>query len=465
MSSKKDINIEVSKKGDELKRSMKTHQIMMLGIGGTIGTGLFLGSGYVLNQAGPGGTLIAYLFGAVIMYMMMLCLGELLIEMPYAGTVQAYATELINPHMGFTVGWVKWLSYSITIPSQLVASSIIMQNIFPGINPLIWIAVFTAMLFILNVTTVDKYGSSSFVFSSIKFIFIVVFFIIAVGMITGIGSNKAIGFGNFVNDGGLFPNGAKAVIMTMMTAAFAYGGADIFATAASESENPEKDLPRAIHATIWGLIIAYVGCLVVLIAILPWRTADLAGSPFAYIFREAGIPAAELIVNVVVLTSALSSANAFVYSSTRALWAMGNYNQAPKFVSKVDKRKVPMNALIFTMVFAIAAFLSSQVGAGTVYLFLTSIIGISNVIVYVLYAACLIIYRKKVLPSQGRTADDLKFKVPMYPVLPIVLITLCVILFVGMIFDPTQRMALITGVPTYIAFYIGSVLYSKKKQS
>jgi amino acid permease len=144
---------------------------------------------------------------------------------------------------------------------------------------------------------------------------------------------------------------------------------------------------------------------------------------------------------------------------------MGNYNQAPKFVSKVDKRKVPMNALIFTMVFAVAAFMSSQVGAGTVYLFLTSIIGISNVIVYVLYAVCLIIYRKRVLPSQGRTVDDLKFKVPLYPVLPVVLITLCVILFVGMIFDPTQRMALITGVPTYIAFYVGSVLYSKKKQS
>ena len=454
----------IVEKSEGLKRSMKTHQIMMLGIGGTIGTGLFLGSGYVLQQAGPGGTLLAYLFGAVIMYLMMFCLGELLVEMPVAGTVQAYATELINPSMGFTVGWVKWLSYAITIPSQLVASSIIMKNIFPNVNSIVWVIGFTILLFILNAVPSDKYGKSSFWFSSIKFILIVVFFILGVGMITGIVGGRAVGFSNFTNDGGLFPNGMRAVVMTMMTAAFAYGGADIFASAASESENPEKDLPRAIHATIWGLIISYMASLIVLIAVLPWRSADLAGSPFAYVFKLAGIQSAELIINIVVLTSALSSANAFIYSSTRSLWSMGNYNQAPKFVSKVNKNKVPMNALIFTMIFAVCAVVSSIVAPGTVYLFLTSIIGISNIFIYILYAVCLFLFRKKYTENGGKISE-LKFKTPLYPITPIVLIVLCLTVFLGMFFDPTQKLALILGVPTYAAFYIGSTIYNKSKKS
>ncbi|NLY45330.1 MAG: amino acid permease [Tissierella sp.] len=452
----------VVEKSEGLQRSMKTHQIMMLGIGGTIGTGLFLGSGYVLQQAGPGGTLLAYLFGALIMYLMMLCLGELLIEMPVAGTVQAYATEFISPSMGFTVGWVKWLSYAITIPAQLVASSIIMKNIIPSVNSIIWIVLFTVLLFFMNAVPSDKYGKSSFIFSSIKFILIVVFFILGVGMITGLIGKEPVGFANFTNDGGLFPNGAKAVIMTMMTAAFAYGGADIFAAAASESENPEEDLPRAIHATIWGLIIAYMATLIVLTAVLPWRSADLAGSPFAYVFKLAGLQSAELLVNVVVLTSALSSANAFVYSSTRALWSMGNYNQAPKFVSKVNDKKVPMNALIVTMLFAAAAVVSSIVAPGTVYLFLTSMTGTSNIFIYILYAVCLLIFRKQYKAKGGRI-EDIKFKTPLYPFTPLLLLTLCTILFIGMFFDPTQKLALVFGIPTYAAFYIGSSLYNKAK--
>lgn len=454
----------IVEKSEGLKRSLKTHQIMMLSIGGTIGTGLFLGSGYVLQQAGPGGTLLAYLFGAIIMYLMMLCLGELLVAIPVAGTVQAYATDLINPSMGFTVGWVKWLSYAITIPSQLVASSIIMKNIFPDVNPLIWTAVFTVLLFVLNAGSSDKVGSSSFWFSSIKFILIVVFFIVGVGMITGLVGGKAVGFDNFTNDGGLFPNGLMAVVMTMMAAAFAYGGADLFASGASESENPEKDLPRAIHATIWGLIISYVGSLVVLIAVLPWRNADLAGSPFAYVFKLAGIQSAELLVNVIVLTSALSSANSFVYSSTRSLWSMGNYGQAPKFVAKVNEKKVPLNALIFTMVFAVCAFVSSVVAPGTVYLFLLSIIGISNIFIYILYAVCLFLFRKKYAAGGGAIAA-LKFKTPFYPLTPILLIILCFTVFLGMFFDPTQKLALILGIPTYAAFYIGSALYNQSRRT
>lgn len=192
----------------------------------------------------------------------------------------------------------------------------------------------------------------NFWFSSFKFILIVLFVIIGVGLIFGFGSSEPIGFANWINDGGLFPNGAMAVVMTMMTVVFAYGSADLFAAGASESKNAEKDLPRSIKATIISLVVCYFASLVVMITILPWSQVGLSGSPFAYVFRVAGIGSAELIVNLFVLTSALSSANSFIYSSVRALWSMGNYNQAPKFVSKVNNKKVSVNALIIPMLFA-----------------------------------------------------------------------------------------------------------------
>lgn len=465
MTDKKNVGSSIMEKSEgNLNRSMKPHQIMMLGVGGTIGTGLFIGSGYVINQAGPGGTFLAYGFGALIMYLMMRCMGELLVEMPVAGGIQAYATEFVGDSMGFTIGWVKWLSLAITIPSQLVASSIILKNIFPAVHPIVWTVLFSLILFKLNAKPAEEYGSSSFWFSSIKFILIVVFFVVGLGIITGIIGGRPIGLSNFTNDGGLFPNGMRAVIMSMMTAAFAYGGADLIAATAGESENPEKDLPVSINSTIWGLIIAYAASLFILVAVLPWRSSDLMGSPFAYVFREAGLGGAELLVNVVVLTSALSSANAFVYSSTRTLMSMGLYKQAPEFVSEVNNKKIPMNALIITMLFAIISGVGSILSPDKLYLFLTSLIGTSNIFIYILYAVCIMKFRKRYTEA-GNRVEDLKFRVPMYPLVPILLIVIATLVFIGMFLDPTQKMALATGIPTYIMLYLGYSLYSKNKKN
>lgn len=453
----------MNKSEGTLDRSMKMHQIVMIGVGGTIGTGLFIGSGYVINEAGPGGTLLAYAFGALIMYLMMMCMGELLVRLPVAGGVQAYATEFISDSMGFTVGWIKWLSLAITIPSQLVASCIILKNIFPTVNPIIWTVLFSILLFVLNAKSAEDYGSSSFIFSSIKFILVVVFVIVGIGLITGlIGKEPAIGFQNFTNDGGLFPNGFRAVLMCMMTAVFTYSGADLVATTAGESENPEKDLPRAIKYTVLGLIITYGISLVVLLAVLPWRSTDLLGSPFAYVFREVGLPGAELVVNIVLLTSALSSANAFVYSCTRTLMSMGIYEQAPSFVSKVNEKKVPMNALIITMLFGILAGIGSVLSQDKLYLFLASLTGITDLFVYIIYGICIFKFRRQYILA-GNKVEDLKFKVPLYPLTPMLLIFFCAMVFLGMIFDPTQKLALLTGIPLFTIVYLLGLGYYRKQ--
>lgn len=445
----------------ELKRSMPVSQIAVIGIGGTLGTGLFLSSGYTISNAGPGGTLFSYAFGALIMYLMMAALGELIVAIPDAGGVQTFSNRLINRTVGFTVGWIRWLSLVLMVPTQLVASSIIMKNIFPSIAGILWIVLFSILLFFLNFREAADFGRFNTIFSSIKFIFVGLFVIVGIGMLLGIGQAAPIGFANFTAHGGLFPNGGQAVLRTMMISAFAFGGADQIATAASESQNPSVDMPRALRVTIIGLLVAYFISLIIILSILPWNQANLTGSPFAYIFREAGFESAELIVNLVILTSALSSANAFVYGSIRSLWALGKEEQAPQFVTKVDEKGLPVNSLLVVFSVTLFAVTAAFISPDIVYLFLQSIIGISNMTVYAMYAVVLIYFRNH-LKAENISTDTLGYKVKGYPVMPYLLLALIAFVIMGMIFDPTQHIALYTGIPTYIGIYMIGKTIEKK---
>jgi amino acid permease len=439
-------------KSQGLQRGMKSRHVTMLAIGGTIGTGLFLGSGYVLQEAGPGGSLFAYGIGGLLMYIMMMCLGELVVAMPVAGSTQAYANEFISPAAGFMSGWIRWLACAVTITSQLVASSIIMKNIFPSVNAIIWIVLFTILLFILNLFAVKTYGETEFWFVSIKVITIVIFVLIALGIVLGFAGNNLMPKLSF-SQTNWFPGSLKSILLTVMTASFAYGGVDLIASAGGESENPEKSLPKAINKAVFGLIVIYIITLLLLSLILPWQKANLKGSPFAYVFKAAGLSSAELIINIVVVTSALSSANTFIYSCTRTLWSLGKHNQAAIFLGKVNKKKVPVNALLISMTFACIALVTSFLSADGVYLFLISSIGVSNMFLYAVTCLCQYNFRKVYL-KEGNNINKLKFKAPLYPVLPILGIILYTILVIIMIFEPTQRIALYSSLPIFAVLYL-----------
>lgn len=450
--SSKNMASKILSKSEGLQRGMKARHVTMIAVGGTIGTGLFLGSGYVLQNAGPGGSLIAYGAGGLLMYIMMMCLGELVVAIPVSGSTQAYANELVSPLAGFLAGWIRWIACAVTITSQLVASSIIMKNILPSVPSIVWIVTFTLLLFMLNLFSAKGYGEAEFWFVSIKVITITVFILVAVGVILGIagdGTQTVKGF----NEISWFPANLKAILMTIMTASFAYGGVDLIASAAGESRKPEKSLPRVIYTVIFSLIIIYILCLLLLSFILPWQEASLKMSPFAYVLGKAGLKSAELIINAVVVTSALSSANTFIFSCTRTLWSLGKHGQALKFLGKVNHRKVPVNALLISIGFALLALLSNFISPDVVYLFLISSVGLGNMFLYGITCLCQYNFRKRYL-SEGNLVDKLKFKAPLYPALPIIGIIFYSFIVIGMALDPTQRIALYTGIPTYLFLFI-----------
>lgn len=444
-----------------LKREMKTRDAIMVAVGGTLGTGIFLSSGDVLAKAGPGGAIIAYLLGGFIIWLMTACLGELAAAMPVAGSMQAYCTEFINPAMGITIGWVNLIGGAITITTQIVASAIIMKNIFPSVSTYVWILVFSALLFAVNFFRVSAFGDISFYFSSIKIIAIVLFAIIGIGMIFfGLGNGgHAIGFGHYTDNGGFFPLGIGAVGSVILSSFYAFGGTEMVAVSGSELKK-EEDMPKVINWTLFILIGAYIILVLILSALLPWNQADLQGSPFAYVFRNVGMPSAELIVNIIVLTSALTSGNYFVYACTRYLWSLAKFEQAPKALAKTNKKGVPVIALCVSMAFALIGIISEFVAEDTVYRFLIYFIGGVNIFVYTIICICQLNFRRR-FRKEGGKDKDLSYKVP-YPITPILGIIAFMCMLVISLIDPEERISFLVCGPIYLIIYIGSYIYTKK---
>ncbi|PDY80833.1 S-methylmethionine permease [Bacillus cereus] len=451
-----------NKNGQEFQRKMQARHLVMLSLGGVIGTGLFLSPGYTIQQAGPFGTILSYLFGALVVYLVMLCLGELSVHMPETGAFHSYAVKYIGPGTGYTVAWLYWLTWTVALGSEFTAAGLLMKRWFPSIDVWVWSALFAILIFVLNVLTVKFFAESEFWFSSIKVIAIVIFIVLGVAAMLGFlpmtHSKAAPFFSNFTS-GGLFPHGATAIIMTMLAVNFAFSGTELIGIAAGETANPEKMIPKAIRTTLWRLIIFFVGTIVVLSALLPISDAGVLESPFVAVLERIGVPYSADIMNFVILTAILSAANSGLYASSRMLWSLANKNTISPIFGKMTKQGVPINAVIFSMVGGALALLSSIVAPDTIYIVLVSISGLAVVVVWMSISASQFLFRRKFL-KEGNSEKDLIYRTPLYPLVPIASFILCLASCIGIAFDPTQRIALYCGIP-FILFCYGSYYLTK----
>ncbi|PGZ98313.1 amino acid permease [Bacillus pseudomycoides] len=455
-------------KSNELKRTMKSRHLFMIALGGVIGTGLFNGSGFILRQAGPGGAVLAFMAGGLLMYLVMLCLGELAVAMPVSGSFQEYATKYISPATGFTIGWLYWLSWANTVGLEFTTAGITMQRWFPDIPVWIWCLTFGVTIFSINALSVRSYAETEFWFSSIKVSAIVAFIILGGAAMFGFidlkGSEAAPFFSNFTDYGGLFPNGIGAILLTMVTVNYSFQGTELVGIAAGESENPEKTLPRSIRNIIWRTMFFFVLAIFVLAALIPWEEAGLAKSPFVAVFDNMGIPYAADIMNFVILTAVLSVANSGLYAATRMLWSLSKNDMAPAFLQKVSSRGIPLYALIMTISISAFSLLTSVVAAETVYLWLISISGVITIIVWMSICASQFLFRRRYL-AEGGKLEDLKFKTPLYPIVPILGFGLYGLILVSLIFIPDQRLGIYCTVPFIIACYAYYYIKVRKRTS
>ena len=465
-----EIKKDLEEKGSKLKRDLKGRHLFMISIGGVIGTGLFVGSGYSISQAGPLGSVLVYALTGVIMFITMRCLGEMAVFMPVAGSFQAYATKFISPGAGFSVGWFYWLNFAISIPFELVISGQMMSKwVSPDIVPVwVWGTIFAVIFVVLNIFAVKFFGEAEFWFCSIKVVAIILFIIIGICEIIGIvgtGGAAQAGFGNLVVDGTLFPTSFGAIATAFITVAFSYNGTEIIGLTAGESSQPEHQLKRSINNTAYRTLIFYVGSILILVLTLPWKNfvgVEFQESPFVLTLQNAGFGFASDVMNFVVITAALSCGNSLLYSCMRLLFGMANEGQAPKALAKVTKNGVPRNALIFTMVIVCLYQLTSVYQPAVIALVLLSISSLAGMINWACICLSQIRFRKQHLASGGKI-EDLKFKMFGFPYLSYIGLIANLAMMLSFVFLPGNLTQLFAFVPAFAILWIGYDIYNKKK--
>ncbi|OCG77622.1 amino acid transporter [Gilliamella sp. Nev6-6] len=449
------MNTQVNASNEnQFKRTMKTRHLIMLSLGGVIGTGLFFNTGYIIATAGAIGTIIAYLIGALVVYLVMLCLGELAVAMPETGAFHTYASRFISPGTGYTVAWLYWLTWTVALGSSLTAAGLCMQYWFPSVSVWIWCLLFCIVIFVLNIITAQFFAESEFWFSIIKVLTIVIFIIAGAVAIFGIipmKDNIPAPFLHNITDNGWFPNGITPIIITMVSVNFAFSGTELIGIAAGETQQPEKTIPLAIKTTILRLIIFFIGTIFVLAALLPMEQAGVIKSPFVTVFENIGLPYAADMLNFVILTAILSAANSGLYASGRMLWSLSNQGTLPKCFSKLTKDGIPAFAITMSMLGGLLALLTSVIAPDTVFVALTAIAGFAVVAVWLSICASHYFFRKQLSTTEQNT---LKYKAPFYPLVPILGFILCLIACIGLAFDPQQRIALYCGIPFVIVCFI-----------
>nr|WP_307409237.1 amino acid permease [Neobacillus ginsengisoli] len=450
---------------NELRRTMKSRHLFMIALGGVIGTGLFLGSGFTISQAGPGGAILAYIIGGFLTYLIMLCLGELAVAMPESGSFQVYATKFLGPSTGFMIGWLYWFSWANTIGLEFTSAGLLMKRWFPDIPIWVWCLIFGVIIFSINALSARSYAETEFWFSSIKVTAIVLFIAIGFAAVFGIvhfkNGQPAPFFTHFTTGYGLFPNGLLAVLFTMVLVNYSFQGTELVGIAAGESENPGETLPRSIRNVVWRTLFFFVLAMFVLVAILPYQKAGIVESPFVAVLDKIGIPYSADLMNFVILTAVLSVANSGLYAASRMMWSLSKSGMGPARLTKLSKKGVPFNALLVTISISACSLLTSVVAAETVYLWLISISGMITIVVWMSICASQFLFRKRFI-AEGGDVKELRFKTPLYPIVPILGFVLFGLILVSLMFIPSQRIGIYCGVPFIIFCYVYYHLIIKK---
>ncbi|MDM5221380.1 amino acid permease [Peribacillus sp. NJ11] len=460
-----------------VKRNLKARHMTMIAIGGSIGTGLFLASGATIQSAGPGGALAAYACIGIMVYFLMTSLGEMATYMPVSGSFSTYATRFVDPAFGFALGWNYWFNWAVTLAVEIAAAAIIMKFWLPDVPSLIWSALFLGIVFTLNALSIKSFGESEYWFALIKVVAIIFFIIIGLLTILGVFGGKVIGFENFTMDEAPFKGGFLSIISIFLIAGFSFQGTELVGIAAGESEEPEKNVPNAIRQVFWRILLFYIGAILILGLLIPYTSPSLLNgdvenisvSPFTLVFERAGLAFAASVMNAVVLTSLLSAGNSGLYASTRMLWSMAKDNQAPKFLAKVNRRGIPMNALLITALIGGLAFLTSIFG-DHVFTWLLNASGLTGFIAWIGIAISHYRFRRAYV-AQGGDLTELKYKAKWFPFGPIFSFVLCMVVIAGQNYEAYLSGSIdwygvavsYIGLPIFLAIWLGYKIYHKTK--
>ncbi|WP_224402074.1 amino acid permease [Pseudonocardia sp. ICBG1034] len=383
---------------DGLRRELDGRQIGMIAVGGAIGTGLFLGSGLAISIAGPA-VIVAYVVAAVVALVLAYALAEMVVRHPEAGGFGPITQRYLGHGAGFVQRWMYWAAQVVNIGSEVVAAGLYLTFWYPDLP--LWIPVvgFSAVMLAVNAGAVRFFGETEYWFAMIKVVTIVAF--IAVGLVAivfGLPGQQPVGLGALTAHGGFAPNGLGAIWLALTVVTFSFLGTEAVAVTAAESSDPVRDIPRAARRTVVRLAVFYVGAMLVVVTLLPWNTVttgdDVTESPFVRLFALAGVPAAATVMNVVVLTAALSAMNTNLYVTARMTYSLARDGYAPRSLARVNRHGAPQRALALSAVGLALASLVSVFAEATAFPLLVGLALFGALVTWLLIFAAHLAFRR-----------------------------------------------------------------------
>ncbi|KAF7905293.1 uncharacterized protein EAF01_005814 [Botrytis porri] len=494
-----DVGEEDSDPNHNLHRGLKSRQITMIAIGGAIGTGLIIGTGKALAQAGPAPLLIGYSIVGVLCFLVMAALGEMAAWLPLASGFTGYATRFVDPALGFCLGWNYWFKYIIVTPNNLTAASLVIQYWLPRekVNPGVFIAIFLVAIVCINYFGVKFFGEFEFWLSSIKVIVILGLIILSLVLVCGGGpDHKATGF-KYWSDPGAFHeyilsgNSGRflAVWSTFTTAVFAFLGTELVGVTVGEAANPRKVIPKAIKLTFYRILLFYVVLVFFLGMLVPYnspllldsnkKSNNASASPFVVAIKISGIQFLPAIFNACILIFVFSAANSDLYIASRTLFGLASEGKAFKIFKRTDKRGVPIYALGLSTAFCLLAFLGVNTGSYTVFGYFVNLVTMFGLLTWI---SILIshIYFVRARRAQGIQNTELAYVAPLgiYGSYGALVFCILIAFFKGFalfcykktapagttpVFDHSTFITTYLAIPLYIIMYFGYKYSMKTK--
>ncbi|MDX7990107.1 amino acid permease [Xenorhabdus littoralis] len=447
----------------QLKRGLSVRHIRFMALGSAIGTGLFYGSAGAIKAAGPA-VLLAYVIGGAAVFMVMRALGEMAVHRSVPGSFSYYATHYLGPLAGFLTGWTYVFEMLIVCLADVTAFGIYMKLWFPHVEQWIWVLGIVFFIGAINLCNVKVFGEMEFWLSIIKVAAIIVMIVGGFAlMMYGFGqeAGHVTGLSNLWEHGGFMPNGMAGVIASFTVVMFAFGGIEVIGITASEAKNPEKSIPRAINAVPFRILLFYVLTLFVLMCIYPWNQIGQNGSPFVQIFSSLGIDSAANILNIVVITAAISAINSDIFGAGRMMYGMAQEKQAPASFTQLTKNGVPwVTVLVMSGILLLGVVLNYFLPE-KIFIIIASIATFATVWVWLMILLSQYMMRRKMSAEE---AKQLKFPVPFWPVAPVLTIAFMAFVIGVLGYFPDTRIALYVGIVWIALLTISYYLWVKKNR-
>ncbi|MFJ7944123.1 amino acid permease [Streptomyces sp. NPDC096354] len=423
---------------EPLSHGLKQRHLTMLGLGGVIGAGLFVGSGAGIAVAGPG-IVVSYLIAGALAMLVMRMLGEMSAAIPASGAFSVHAERALGRWAGFSVGWLYWFLLVVVLAVEATAAAQIAHGWVPGVDQWVWVLAFMVVFTVTNLTAVKNFGEFEFWFAALKVAAIVIFLVLGLLAVFGLlPDTDPVGLTHLTGQGGFLPNGWGGVVSGVLSVVFAFGGLEVVTIAAAETDDPARAVGRAVRSAVVRILFFYVGSMLVIVMVLPWTAQQAGLSPYVKVLDAIGVPSAGQIMNIVVFVALLSALNANLYGASRMVFSLAERGEGPPGLLKVSGSGggVPRRAVLASVAFGFVSVLLNLKWPDSVFLYLLNSVGAVLLFVWGLIAASQLRLRRRL---EREAPEALALRMWCFPWLTWVTLAALVAVLVLMLTDDVAR--------------------------